>query len=893
MGISRQAGIPINHVMAELAAFPLVSEEALAIGPGSLDPGMGGATGRLWRQTEKTLVESFPSFSIDEIVALRDRIWFAEGARHLVPLDRYLRRLARWFLETNGPVAVPRLPPEECLPGAMHLAHTPIARRAWLWLTFALPPDLLLGGLDRNGHGPEKVELLSPWLVRHLLENGYAETHLHVGAALDFPLLWNTALHALADPAFRADAFQSPGAGCCEGIDLAPWLLRAALGRYVLSAYLVQQPRPSNFFNYLRTILCVEVTPHIGAAGFSRLIDALGELEQGRLGINGDSDFHQLKGVYAQLTGLRVVTFPSRLVEAMQADPLDPLLPAAGSRRTPEVRFVARALEFLERNRAARREDALFEILFWQIVRVRSLFYRHIVQRPLTPGLEWFVRFYGRGRPTRYCLASRTLVESAARLGGAGAGLRSLEIRTSPYASISANLAYVDTIDKIAREWGGQRRGRSADAPLKLELGLVFHFIKRREGGADSGEPRAHWRGSNADPTLMGPRSGNPTGYRYAHYYRQRRVEAQSLAWLLCHRPLSLQLVRGVDVCTDELGVPNWVMAPLLERVRRAASQGALALQRVYGWSPPPLRTTVHAGEDFVHLLTGLRHVDEAIEQLSLREGDRIGHGLALGVEPRDWSSRAGRTAMVLEERLLDLVWEWDWHGEQGSSPGEDRSIFLEREIACLSNVVFGKPVLPYELSLLRRDLCDSQRLYQAGFPDGPPPSLRRCPRRLRRLCRYLTEASVFERGRQVIWVDPVGEGEILVRLQAALRRKIGARGLAVEVNPTSNLLIGDLGDLTAHPLWRLHPPRGTGDAPPVTICVGSDDPLVFASNLRQEYQFLGDALVLAGLSEEEARQWLDRTRARSLESRFTRPRHLPEEILSLFSIDDPEPMLL
>src|SRR5215510_1226888 len=96
----------------------------------------------------------------------------------------------------------------------------------------------------------------------------------------------------------------------------------------------------------------------------------------------------------------------------------------------------------------------------------------------------------------------------------------------------------------------------------------------------------------------------------------------------------------------------------------------------------------------------------------------------------------------------------------------------------------------------------------------GPPPQLD-SHSRLGLLLGYLTSPAIFQNSRQVIWVDPSGEGEFLAALQSALRRKLGARGITVEVNPTSNLLIGDLSDLTSHPLWRLHPPRGDGDASP------------------------------------------------------------------------------
>ena len=39
-----------------------------------------------------------------------------------------------------------------------------------------------------------------------------------------------------------------------------------------------------------------------------------------------------------------------------------------------------------------------------------------------------------------------------------------------------------------------------------------------------------------------------------------------------------------------------------------------------------------HAGEDFHHILSGIRAMFDAIELLDLCEGDRIGHGTAMGI---------------------------------------------------------------------------------------------------------------------------------------------------------------------------------------------------------------------------------------------------------------------
>jgi hypothetical protein len=139
-------------------------------------------------------------------------------------------------------------------------------------------------------------------------------------------------------------------------------------------------------------------------------------------------------------------------------------------------------------------------------------------------------------------------------------------------------------------------------------------------------------------------------------------------------------------------------------------------------------------------------------------------------------------------------------------------------------------------------------------------------------MLRYLTDAQSFRRGREIEWVDPNKEVEALGAVQHGLRQEVGLKGLVVEVNPTSNLLIGDLGDLGGHPMWRLRPPRpsAAGLDTEVSVCIGSDDPVVFNSDLRGEYQLLYDALVMSGLSDHEAREWLEQTRADGMAARFT-----------------------
>lgn len=875
---TRYVGIPIDHVAAEMSAFPLASERAHELSLTTLHPDLEDETGELWERAEHETLGRFPGFSVDEAVAMRDKIWFGES-RSPVPLHRYLKCLAEGVLEVRGSTAIPKLIDHSVVGKRPTMPRLPERRRWWRWLAFAIPPDLLLAGLVDRGIAPDTVDLLSPGISRQLLDLGFAETHLHLGAALDFSQLWVGALHAVADRTVKSDKYTSPGANWNGGAALGPWLLRAAIARYVLAAFLAWGRTKGDFAAFVRDTLPEPVSQVQMPAAYQTLLTVLLELRSGRLSTE-PVEFAICQMLYSELVGLNRDGWNCSIDRIQELDPIYGLLQSATpSRATPEVLFVREGLKYLEGTYLpGQKRDVAFEQLFWQVIRTRCLFYRHAVQRPMTPGLQWFIRFYGRLRPARNSFSESLLIQAATKTCGYRQGLKSLEIRTSPWVDQVGLAKLIETAEKehlkiLAANNDTRLRAGENHCP-GLEFGLIFHFTKDRGGGSLKGRPKAFWRDSFADPSYSaGRQGGNPSGYRYAHFYNSKKKEALALAAVISSYPLSLQVVRGLDVCTDELGVPSWVFAPLLNHVRQAASEAVAEARARLDCPLVPLRTTIHAGEDFIHLLTGLRLVDEAIEQLGLREGDRIGHGVSLGVNPHEWSRRAGRIPMPAEDRMWDLVWEWSWYSRSGGEPVRGRRQIIEYDLAKLTESIFGNKIEPIALENLGMDLSNSQRLRQVGFPNGPRPQAA-LDDRPKLLEIWLTNAEVFNRGRDIVWVEPAEERLALAYLQAELRHKLGRLGIVVEINPTSNLLIGDLEDLTRHPMWRLRPPRPLKrDIPPVSVCIGSDDPLTFNSNLRQEYQCLADAMTLAGLSEEESRIWLDRTRAAGLESRFTVPR--------------------
>ena len=64
------------------------------------------------------------------------------------------------------------------------------------------------------------------------------------------------------------------------------------------------------------------------------------------------------------------------------------------------------------------------------------------------------------------------------------------------------------------------------------------------------------------------------------------------------------------------------------------------------------LRLSVHAGEDFNHIVTGIRKVHETVKFYGMRDKDRLGHALAIGLNPKEWCELNGDIFVTKQEHL-------------------------------------------------------------------------------------------------------------------------------------------------------------------------------------------------------------------------------------------------
>lgn len=163
--------------------------------------------------------------------------------------------------------------------------------------------------------------------------------------------------------------------------------------------------------------------------------------------------------------------------------------------------------------------------------------------------------------------------------------------------------------------------------------------------------------------------------------------------------------LRGLDIAGDENLIRNDVFAPVLRWLRRGflprdpLTHNARAASNFH--------LSIHVGEDYPHPLSGMRHIDETVRFCELRTGDRLGHALAIGIEPARWVARQGDMVLPADEHLDNLVWAWHYACELSARlPLANQVIpLLERRIARFANCIpwvtgqFPRPLLwPCEL---------------------------------------------------------------------------------------------------------------------------------------------------------------------------------------------------
>lgn len=358
------------------------------------------------------------------------------------------------------------------------------------------------------------------------------------------------------------------------------------------------------------------------------------------------------------------------------------------------------------------------------------------------------------------------------------------------------------------------------------QVGLVFHFLKLADKEAQKEARRDRCQFQAED-------------------------HATRLCHLLAAYPQLRRYIVGIDAAGNERVAAPRQFASAYRLLRDCQAQ----LRNRQGEPGVQLGWTFHAGEDADDMLTALRHIDESVRLLLPPSGGgRLGHALLLGEPPREYY-RDGRreTELALGTHLLDLVWAQGILA-QHASPAHIPWL-RERIVQYL-----GKQPANFAI-----DEC-----YRRMWLDGATPGQGGHPRPAKTSgagaviseSLLLKELGLEKKPQTPVclaadeqWLD------MLAEVQDLLRRELARRAIAVEANPTSNLIVG------GYSRYRDLPYRILVEAG-LPVSLNSDDPGLFISSLPGEFSAMYQAL-LVDMQHRQALRWLQERLDDGLQSSF------------------------
>lgn len=385
------------------------------------------------------------------------------------------------------------------------------------------------------------------------------------------------------------------------------------------------------------------------------------------------------------------------------------------------------------------------------------------------------------------------------------------------------------------------------------------------------------------------------------------RQNAKALKYALQHSQYFCSNVWGIDAANIEIDCRPETFATDFRYLKDTKP-----FQRWSGFldlsTRPHVHTTYHVGEDFRDIADGLRAIDEAVKFLHLDRGDRLGHALALGVEPELHYRFKNRRVVLPKQDILDnVVWLLYRSRELDVSINPQLRSSLQTMADSYLSELYGdfqqadlRDIRPYEYYCSMQLRGDAPELYCALPYEGPKPLLynsydryKEDPREELRtyrssaaissLCqRYHYDGNVRKKGREVAEFPVTGDYIELVRsVQDGLARELMEKGIMIECNPTSNYLIGTFQRYDAHPIFRFNNAGlcridGTIEtSAQLSVSINTDDLGVFDTSLSNEYAVLAASLERCTVdnerkySSDSIYDYLDRIRKMGIEQSF------------------------
>ncbi len=450
--------------------------------------------------------------------------------------------------------------------------------------------------------------------------------------------------------------------------------------------------------------------------------------------------------------------------------------------------------------------------------------------------------------------------------------MKYLEARICPSDTPSALYRKIQRYQKVANE-------SSSD-----KLSYILHFPKEKDTKFEKFMPR--------------------------HYILRKSVmvKSKSIAKLLNAETSARDCIRGIDACANEVNCRPEVFAQSFRFLSDIMFESKYICNSQEENIMTKLCTTYHAGEDFLDIVDGIRAMDEAMLFCGLGKGSRIGHGLALGIDPYSYYCYKGKIIVMEKQRLLDnIVWLLCKSDELGIDIDRSLRTELEGRFYELYKEIYDK-IIGHEVTLLDyyhswKLRGDNPALYwqesgeikeivkerknavipydRYGFNDQIENiEVIRDIGYIRKIYHaYHFNKTVREKGNEMI-TQKVGKryADVVKQVQDCMIHQLVMRGIGIESNPSSNYLIGTIKKYDEHPILRFNS-RKLGNASTnmsLSVSINTDDQGVFDTLLENEYALMLLALKKARDDEgqykydiEDIYEWIDYVRDMGMQQVF------------------------
>ncbi len=726
--------------------------------------------------------------------------------------------------------------------------------------------------------------MLADIQLENTLKKGVAENHLHAGAGINFYIKWQDLMNLTDknEDDYKRELFNDHIID--KHKDLHKYVMVMALVRMVMADYLQNNSDNQDFYkDYVKKLKCVEKNqddeyeePSPTGKYVYDLIDFIyhgKEVELGNI-LNRFQDIKRELGIMEEEGD-----------EPLRKDIISHIFkPYKAIDTVAENILLFKALRYMKANG----QDIFFSKVFWQYIRVKNEVFQCDVQGNLIRGLDNFQNYYYRSTEVDYSSDVdfwKMIIKNQMQ----NKNLKKLELRTSPGMDKSKNKTkkYIKKILRaffqVYKELLEEERERFDNVYIKHSttptIGIVFHFIKALdEQGSDK-----CWQNYN---------NTNNNELYFRELQNQYKQQAAAINELRETIPYLSEYIVGIDAASLENNTEPWVFAPIYEEIRNSNTNKLINLN-----TDMPIKHlgfTFHSGEDYRHLLTGLRRIDEVIEHFKFHAGDRIGHGIALGADVERWIDNNRVIILPRLEHLENLLWLWGLYKYGKSFDGFDVE-YLERSIMEQAKKIYiaMEGITVYNLWEAYRnkfkvfEIVDKYKSIDVNVDKS-------CIREI--FCinansqdkiiwneEKLTHAQhckcYLERMLEPIQLEIKREDKALLEfIQQIVTTKISREGIVVETNPTSNTAIGEIDNIYEHYVYRLNSRGLNGDANVeggVIVTINSDDPSVFNTNVSNELSYIFYSLLEKGYAREDALAWIDRVRDYGMKSSFVDDREL------------------